>query len=289
MGCGCSNFPSEKEDIKAKKVPHFDIPHMKVDINEKKDEHVEISPAAINEDIDNRSNNQTGNMIRKISKSSISNSSNLTKSSFNSKIRENIIKIKTRDKNNDDVNEKDECPNSNREIKEEKREILQLNLKKINEVNYKRNIEKYEIISNCINFSINQSLMPDTMKSNIKFTIVGANHLNNSLNEDENTKIKNIYLEYLKYYLEIFKDLDNIDILMSMPIVPDKNYNNYVIVSKSYFNKLIKLFESQGNFYNELYLIDSYDKLTKVDNININNEKDHYYPNIIIFDFISIY
>ena len=62
-------------------------------------------------------------------------------------------------------------------------------------------------------------------------------------------------MQYLNYYQELFKDLDNIDILMNMPINTNKNYNEYVIVKKTYFNKLIKLFESQANFYNELYLI----------------------------------
>ena len=234
-------------------------------IIEKKEHHFEISEKTINKNIDFVNQFQPEKLIRKCSnQSALSNSSNITKVSFNSKInQDNIIKIKSKEKNQNDDSDKNQClsPEWGR---------IQSNLNKIMEVKYEKSIEKNDIISNNINFSINQSLMPDSMKSSIRFTIVGTNNLINSLIVDENAKIKTIYLQYLNYYQELFKDLDNIDILMNMPIDPNKNYNEYVIVKKTYFNKLIKLFESQANFYNELYLIDSFDKLTKVDNININ-------------------
>ena len=57
--------------------------------------------------------------------------------------------------------------------------------------------------------------------------------------------------------------------IINLAIDSEKKYNDYAIVNKKYFNKLIKLFESDENFSNEDFIIESIDKLIKVDNINI--------------------
>ena len=146
----------------------------------------------------------------------------------------------------------------------------------LNEVN--ENIESNDeilsknsdLMSNNSNMQMNNNLISISYKNEEpKFTVIGK-PLDNSIYLDENSKLKEKYKLFHKYYKEFFDELENIDKLVSSSIEPKNVYDDYIIINKSYFNKLIKLFEPMCIYNNDSIIIDSYDKLTKIDNLEIN-------------------
>ena len=143
----------------------------------------------------------------------------------------------------------------------------------INEIN-KNNDEisskNSDLISNNFNVQMNKDLISiSNISDDLKYTVIGK-PLDNSIYKDENSLLIAKYELYNEYYKKFFEELKNIDKLLSGTIEPEYHYDDYVIINKSYFNKLIKLFEPMSIYNNESYIIDSYDKLTKIENLEIN-------------------
>ena len=165
-------------------------------------------------------------------------------------------------KNNEEINlNNNKSPIEDKQAKEKENNDEKENQSLSNEVkennNKIKNESKEQILCSLENINDNPTVACD-----IK--------LNNLSDENDKTKIKNEYELYFNYYKQLFKELDKIDQLINLDIDSEKKYSDYAIVNKRYFNKLIKLFESEENFSNEEYIIDSLDNLTKIDNININ-------------------
>ena len=127
-----------------------------------------------------------------------------------------------------------------------------------------------DLISNNCNEQVINNLISISYKNDApKGTFVGKN-IDNSIYLDDNVKLKEKYELYHKYYEEFFEELNNIDKLVNSSIDPKNIYDDYVIINISYFNKLIKLFEPMSIYNNESIIIDSCDKLTKINNLEIN-------------------
>jgi len=128
-----------------------------------------------------------------------------------------------------------------------------------------------DLMSNNFNMQNNNNLISISYKNDEpKFTVIGK-PLDNSIYLDENGKLlKEKYEIYHKYYEELFEELENIDKLLSSSIDSKNIYDDYVMINKSYFNKLIKLFEPISIYNDESIIIDSIDKLTKIENLEIN-------------------
>ena len=127
-----------------------------------------------------------------------------------------------------------------------------------------------DLISNNFNEQVINNLISISYKNDApKGTFVGK-PLDNSIYLDDNVKLKEKYELYHKYYEEFFEELNNIDKLVNSSIDPKNIYDDYVIINISYFNKLIKLFEPMSIYNNESIIIDSCDKLTKINNLEIN-------------------
>ena len=96
--------------------------------------------------------------------------------------------------------------------------------------------------------------------------------LNNSfLKGNAILKQEKICNDFYNIYKELFIDLNKINYLMTKPL-DSKNLNkDYVIINKMGYNKLMKLFESKSKFNQEMYIIDSFEKLTSINNIDFNN------------------
>ena len=141
---------------------------------------------------------------------------------------------------------------------------------------YENNEYNDEILSrksdlNSINFSmpINGNLISVSYNNdNLQHTIVGC--IDKYLGKDELSKLHEKYETYHKYYKQLFEELDSIDKLLTNSIDPKTYYCDYAIICKNYFNKLIKLFEKEYVYNDENYIIDSYEKLTKYEKIDIN-------------------
>ena len=141
---------------------------------------------------------------------------------------------------------------------------------------YENNEYNDEILSrksdlNSINFSmpINGNLISASYNNdNLQYTIVGC--IDKYLGKDELSKLHEKYETYHKYYKQLFEELDSIDKLLTNSIDPKTYYCDYAIICKNYFNKLIKLFEKEYVYNDENYIIDSYEKLTKYEKIDIN-------------------
>ena len=140
---------------------------------------------------------------------------------------------------------------------------------------YENNEYNDEILSrksdlNSINFSmpINGNLISVSYNNdNLQHTIVGC--IDKYLGKDELSKLHEKYETYHKYYKQLFEELDSIDKLLTNSIDPKTYYCDYAIICKNYFNKLIKLFEKEYVYNDENYIIDSYEKLTKYEKIDI--------------------
>ena len=161
---------------------------------------------------------------------------------------------------------------NNQNMKKDNHKNFEPNLKEIKE-NYQQKQSEDVINQDIFTENIhlpNYNLDSLSMESDLQFTRVGLIQINNSIVVDRNNEIQSKYEFYSINYKNFFEELDNIDALLSKPIDIYTNCNEYVIISKRYYNKLIKLFESKENFDNESYIIDSFDKLTKIDNIDIN-------------------
>ena len=76
---------------------------------------------------------------------------------------------------------------------------------------------------------------------------------------------------FYAYYIKFFDDLNNMNNLISKHINSNDVYKDYVILSKRSYNILIKLFETDSKFFNENYIIDSFEKLRPMNNIDFNN------------------
>ena len=144
-------------------------------------------------------------------------------------------------------------------------------LKEINNYDFEKKNKKLNLISNNIKLLDSVNMMSISFENqNPAYTIIGNIPLDNSIFENDYSSIKTKFELYNKYYKELFEELQFIEESICKSI-DSKNFNDdYVIVNKSYFNKLTKLFESRANYSNENYLIDSFDKLTTFDKLEIN-------------------
>ena len=156
-------------------------------------------------------------------------------------------------------------------LKEEMNDSKLSGLKNNNKYNEKNKNKLIGIESNNskggINIDDNDSLIEHD-KLNVKKDL---NLLYNSAikNKEHNQKID--YKKFYEYYKEFFDDLNNMKNIMAKTIDSKKVYKDYVIISKESYNKLIKLFESDSGYFNENYIIDCYEKLIPIDNIDFNN------------------
>ena len=168
-------------------------------------------------------------------------------------------------------------------IKEEKMKSLnKIGLRKdLNESDLNKNeyiqIQEKDFSNKKLNISEDKNILATT-----DFTVVGNNKnilncqsepniLNTVIgNLNEHKRIINFRMFY-DYYIKFFDDLNNMNNLISKHINSNDVYKDYVILSKRSYNILIKLFETDSKFFNENYIIDSFEKLRPMNNIDFNN------------------
>ena len=84
-------------------------------------------------------------------------------------------------------------------------------------------------------------------------------------------KIKINYKLFDKNYKQLFEDLNALNSLLDNPIDTKKKFDNYAIISKKNYNYLIKLFKTDSIFKDNNIIIDSYEKLNSINNLDFNN------------------
>ena len=151
-----------------------------------------------------------------------------------------------------------------------------LNESGLNKIKYNK-IKENEFSKDKFNISEDQNILANT-----NFTVVENNK--NILNSNSEHNILNTMVAnnkeirqainfrmFYECYRKFFDDLNNMNNLISKTIDSNKVYNDYVILSKRSYNLLIKLFESDSKYFNENFIIDSFEKLKPNYNIDFNN------------------
>ncbi len=87
-----------------------------------------------------------------------------------------------------------------------------------------------------------------------------------------------------KYYNRLsifFNNIKEIPELLRTKHIEDENiFDNYYIINKKWFNKLTKIFESEELYQNDNQIFDSFNQVTNIPNLNINQLKEK--TNIVI-------
>jgi len=148
----------------------------------------------------------------------------------------------------------------------------------LNKIKYNK-IKENEFSKDKFNISEDQNILANT-----NFTVVENNKNKNILNSNSEHNILNTMVAnnkeirqtinfrmFYECYRKFFDDLNNMNNLISKPIDSNKVYNDYAILSKRSYNLLIKLFESDSKYFNENFIIDSFEKLKPNYNIDFNN------------------
>ena len=72
-----------------------------------------------------------------------------------------------------------------------------------------------------------------------------------------------------------FNNIKEIPELLRTKHIEDENiFDNYYIINKKWFNKLTKIFESEEQYQDDTVMFDSFNKLTNIPNLNIEEFKE---------------
>ena len=74
--------------------------------------------------------------------------------------------------------------------------------------------------------------------------------------------------EYYTYLSSLFNSIRAIPNLAGKHIIDANKFDNYYIISKKYFNKLTKIFESEEIYKNDNIIFDSYNQVKNITNLN---------------------
>ena len=74
--------------------------------------------------------------------------------------------------------------------------------------------------------------------------------------------------EYYTYLSSLFNSIRAIPNLAGKHIIDANKFDNYYIISKKYFNRLTKIFESEEIYQNDNIIFDSYNQVKNITNLN---------------------
>ena len=133
------------------------------------------------------------------------------------------------------------------------------NVNIINEIS-----ENYKLFDCQSNFSYHDNLESNSNGKN-SFCLFTKN---STLPTNKDSVKQNFY-DNIKELYEQQKSINN---LMDEIINLKNEFNNYLIINKNWFNRLVKIFENQEIYQNELKFIDSFEKITNISNSKINDQ-----------------
>ena len=108
-------------------------------------------------------------------------------------------------------------------------------------------------------------------KNNIKTNKNKSNNNKEKIKAYDENKLKVKCKLFYENYKELFNDLNDLNILLNNSIDSNNKSDKYAIITKKNFNYLTKLFESYSKFTDDNFIIDSFDKLTPIDKLDLNN------------------
>ena len=74
----------------------------------------------------------------------------------------------------------------------------------------------------------------------------------------------------------LFKDKENILELVNEHIVPGIGYENYYVLNKDWYSKLLKIYEKDSKYYDNSYIVDSMEKVSRIKKISLEAKKNIY-------------
>ena len=159
--------------------------------------------------------------------------------------------------------------------------LKMISIKKSNESTNRNQLNKIENVNNdklsnneiSENYNLFDHIYNNSHDENSEFKQYRKNSFclfskNNTLVIDKINEKQNFY-DNIKELYEQQKTINN---LMNEVINLKNEFNDYLIVNKSWFNKLVKIFENQEIYQNELKIFDSFDKITNASNSKINDQ-----------------
>ena len=72
----------------------------------------------------------------------------------------------------------------------------------------------------------------------------------------------------------LFQNLKEIQKMATQKILDENKFYNYYIINKKWFNKLVKIFESNEKYENDNLIFNTFNQVTNIPNLNINELKD---------------
>lgn len=84
-------------------------------------------------------------------------------------------------------------------------------------------------------------------------------------------KNKTLFNKFYKNISLLLNDQKNTLELINEHIIPEIDYENYYLLNKDWFNKIIKIYEPENIYSNNEYIIDSLEKVTKATKSKIKN------------------
>ena len=131
--------------------------------------------------------------------------------------------------------------------------------------------EKDEKINEQENVSKNEYKLLLKEKNNIKTNKNKSNNNKEKIKAYDENKLKVKCKLFYENYKELFNDLNDLNILLNNSIDSNNKSDKYAIITKKNFNYLTKLFESYSIFTDDNIIIESFEKLTPIDKLDLNN------------------
>ena len=160
--------------------------------------------------------------------------------------------------------------------------ILYLDKRKNCKINYYLECQFFDIKYNLICFISNKNENNQIEEQNNVFYLVNRNWFIYKIEENKKIKIRDItkingnplvvfyqkdrtlFNKFYKYIANLLKDKENILELSNQHIIPEIGYENYYILNKDWFNKIIKIYEPENKYSDNGEIINSFKEVTNI-------------------------
>ena len=160
--------------------------------------------------------------------------------------------------------------------------ILYLDMRKNCKIDYYLECQFFNIKYNLICFISNKNENNQIEEQNNVFYLVNRNWFIYKTEENKKIKIRDItkingnplvvfyqkdrtlFNKFYKHIANLLKDKENILELSNQHIIPEIGYENYYILNKNWFNKILKIYEPENKYSDNGKIINSFKEVTNI-------------------------